>query len=418
MPQDRTCGRDGVLNLGLRDVYSCLKVQNHRVTPGRIVGELLDNQLPRTRDALPVDVSPVIAPPVLPEARELVTLLHEGTTAPRLHTPSLHREAFELEYLRIDHNLCARHEPPDETQESKRLYDPDLRRAQLVEASFGEEHRIPDHLLPKSLNRRRPKRAPLRESVHHLYDRAPRPGRVRNHEFHLGRTPGHEALPRRNTTRISQAAENNETEHKRDEEEARERVGELVKLRRTEKPGREENEGTEKDHLPASGRRSHRDPPQRSGQSSRPPRSRGQKRVSHAPRLQPFGRRSRYGRHRRRYRGKRLSCAKERAGPGPLHRPGYSRNAPGPPRRPWMPREAFGSPAGMPRGRPLRVCVSRSSPRRRSVIWLRSRKPSQRARASSQTRRGSPRGAGPRPDPQRASAGTSRPLRPGNPRPS
>ncbi len=226
-----------------------------------LLGELFDDQLSGARDALPVNVPPVVAPPVLPKPRELVSSLREGASGPSFPLPPPQREACELEDLRVNQDLRARFEPPDETKEPERVGGPNLRRAELVEAPLREEHRLPDLPRLASPDRRRSKRALFGEMVHYLHVGASRPGCVGDHELHAGGTPGRRPLPFGDPARVSQAPGEEEAEHERREKEAGERVGELVDLGRPDEQGRDQGEGSEEDRLPSPGRRPHKDPP-------------------------------------------------------------------------------------------------------------------------------------------------------------
>src|SRR5215208_356878 len=192
--EDRARGRDGVLDLGLWDAMSrTMEVQDDRVALRRVVGELLDHQLPCARDALPVDVPPVVALPVLPETRELVPLTRRGAFRPRLPAPTPHRKARQLEDLRIDRDPRAGLELSDKAQEPERVGGPDLRRTQLVEPPPRKEYRLLGRPLSRSLDGQHLEQAPSGQVVHHSHARASRPGRVGDHEPYMGGAPGHEA---------------------------------------------------------------------------------------------------------------------------------------------------------------------------------------------------------------------------------
>src|SRR3712207_8862570 len=58
-------------------------------------GELLDEELPRARQALPVDVAPVVAPAVLPQVGELFAPPAADSPHAGLHVTTPQRERSE-----------------------------------------------------------------------------------------------------------------------------------------------------------------------------------------------------------------------------------------------------------------------------------------------------------------------------------
>src|SRR5215203_1668256 len=145
-----------------------MKIQDDRVALRRVLGKLLHDQLPRARDALPVDVPPVVAPSILPEVRELVSAPHEGALRRRLCAAPPQREARKLEDLGVNRDFRARFESSGETQKPEGIGGPYLRRTEPVEPPLRKNHSLPEGLFLDSLDWQHFEATPFGEMLYHL----------------------------------------------------------------------------------------------------------------------------------------------------------------------------------------------------------------------------------------------------------